>query len=65
MKKNRVISIYNSMSDKKSQLNSIDSFNDNIDKRLTQLNKEIELIKVNKEKISADLEELLKEEKKS
>ncbi len=32
MKKNRVISIYNSMSDKKSQLNSIDSFNDNIDK---------------------------------
>ena len=61
--KNRVISIYNSMSDKKSQLNSIDSFNDNIDKRLTQLNKEIELIKVNKEKISADLEELLKEEK--
>src|SRR5690606_25188001 len=40
--KNNMIRIYNNSSDKKSELNSIVSFNENVEKRITQLKKEIE-----------------------
>ncbi|MDR7856363.1 chromosome segregation protein SMC [Tissierella sp.] len=45
VEKNNVIRIYNNTSDKKSELNSISSFNDNIEKRIFQLEKEINEMK--------------------
>jgi len=39
--KNNMIKIYNNASDKRSELNSIASFSENIEKRIFQLNKEI------------------------
>lgn len=41
LQKNNIIKIYNTTSDKKSELNSIISFNENIEKRISQLSKEI------------------------
>lgn len=45
--KNHIMALYNAVSDKKSQINSIISFNDNIEKRITQLNNEMETINNN------------------
>lgn len=56
--KNKIISTYNEISDKKSQLNSIDSFNDNIDKRLKQLNLEIQYVQEDINKNRMELEKL-------
>ncbi|NLY47108.1 MAG: chromosome segregation protein SMC [Tissierella sp.] len=60
--KELVIDLYNKISDKKSLLNGIDSFQENIDKRLTQLNKENQ--RINTDKISNEeyLSNLIKEE---
>ena len=44
LEKNNMIKIYNNSSDKKSELNSINSFNENIEKRILQLKKEIDII---------------------
>lgn len=41
IQKNNIVKIYNNLSDKKSELNSIVAFNENIEKRISQLNKEI------------------------
>ena len=46
--KNNMIKLYNKSSDKKSELNSIISFNENVEKRIGQLKKEIELMEVQK-----------------
>lgn len=51
--KNNIIKIYNKSSDKKSELNSIISFNENIEKRISQLNKEIGTMDIEK-KINKD-----------
>ena len=48
MKKNNIIKIYNNSSDKKSELNSIISFNENIEKRISQLSKEINSMYIEK-----------------
>ena len=42
--KNNMIRIYNNSSDKKSELNSIISFNENVEKRIGQLKKDIEFM---------------------
>ena len=47
--KNNMIKIYNSSSDTRSELNSIISFNENIEKRTFQLNKEINGMMVEKD----------------
>ncbi len=44
--KDEIINLYNKLSDKKSEINSIKSFKENIDKRVSQLNKEIENINI-------------------
>ncbi|NLX61284.1 MAG: chromosome segregation protein SMC [Tissierellia bacterium] len=41
LEKDRVITLYNTIADKKSKLNSISSFRDNIIKRISQIEKEI------------------------
>ncbi|TCU70619.1 condensin subunit Smc [Tissierella praeacuta] len=51
--KNNIIKIYNKSSDKRSELNSIISFNENIEKRISQLNKEIGTMDIEK-KINKD-----------
>lgn len=55
--KNHIMSIYNAVSDKRSQINSIISFNDNIEKRIAQLNREMEIINNN----TLDINTLIKE----
>jgi chromosome segregation protein len=47
--KNNIINIYNLISDKKSELNSINSFYENMEKRISQLTKEIDLINKDKD----------------
>ncbi len=49
--KNNIIGIYNNLSDTKSQLNSIFSFDENINKRIQQLDKEINNRKEKKEEV--------------
>ncbi|MBU5426505.1 chromosome segregation protein SMC [Tissierella pigra] len=44
LEKNNMIRIYNSSSEKKSELNGINSFNENIEKRILQLKKEIHIM---------------------
>ncbi len=41
LEKSKIMTEYNQSSDKRSQINSINSFNENIDKRITQLENEI------------------------
>lgn len=60
--KELLISVYNKISDKKSSLNGIHSFQDNIDKRLTQLNKENHRIHTDKLSNEDALEYLIEEE---
>lgn len=48
LEKNNIIKIYNNSSDKKSELNSIISFNENIEKRISQLSKEINSMYIEK-----------------
>ena len=57
-KKDNIIKIYNKGSDKKSELNSISAFNDNIQKRTSQLDKEIQSMILEKESISEKYKEL-------
>lgn len=61
--KNNIIRIYNNSSDRKSELNSIISFNDNIDKRIFQLKKEIDEMINEKESREDKYEKALNEEK--
>lgn len=60
--KELVISVYNKISDKKSLLNGIKSFQDNVDKRLDQLNKESHRIKSDKTSSEDSLSVLIEEE---
>ncbi len=61
--KNNIIKLYNNSSDKRSKLNSIVAFNDNIEKRTSQLDKKInEMINERKSKFNI-LEDLEKTEK--
>ena len=48
IEKNNIVKIYNKSSDKRSELNSIISFNENIEKRITELEKEINILLVQK-----------------
>lgn len=50
-KKDEAIILYNEIIDKKGQINSMDSFQNNIDKRIVQIEKEISLL-IDKEKVS-------------
>ena len=56
--KDNIIKIYNKGSDKKSELNSISAFNDNIKKRTSQLDKEIQAMILEKDSISEKYKEL-------
>lgn len=60
--KNNIIKIYNSSSDRKSELNSIVSFNENIDKRIFQLNKEIDEMIIEKKSREDKYEKVCREE---
>lgn len=61
--KNNIIKIYNKSSDTQSQLNSITSFNENINKRIQQLNKEINSRNEKREEVSNNhKEEILRGE---
>lgn len=56
--KNKMLGVYNKSADTRSELNSIISFNENINKRISQLNKEIQSILISKETNSEKQEEL-------
>ena len=60
--KELVISVYNKISDKKSLLNGIDSFQENVDKRLAQLNKDNYAINTDRALNEVALNGLMEEE---
>ncbi len=62
VEKNNAIKIYNNTSDKKSELNSIASFNDNIEKRIFQLEKDINEMRKEEESILKKQAEITKSE---
>lgn len=65
-KKSSVIENFNLIADKKSKINSLNSFKENIRKRLKQINEEIAELKDSREKIkssTSDLEKKIKDDK--
>lgn len=62
LEKNKILNLYNKSADTRSELNSILSFNENITKRIDQLNKDIQNIHNEKNSKGEKLEELLKEQ---
>jgi len=60
LEKNKVIELYNAIADKKSKFNGINSFKNNITKRINQIEKEIDLLLKNSDvekKIIEDMED--------
>ncbi|WMM26728.1 chromosome segregation protein SMC [Tissierella sp. MB52-C2] len=62
LEKNNMIKIYNKSSDRKSELNSINSFNENIEKRIFQLKKEIDSMYTEKNSNANFYDEVSKKE---
>ncbi|WFA09788.1 chromosome segregation protein SMC [Tissierella sp. Yu-01] len=60
--KNIMLSYYNLTSDKKSEINSIIAFKNNIDSRVIQLNKDIEFCNIRKEELIKELDVLYSNE---
>src|SRR5690606_984266 len=62
--KNRIVELYNLISEKKSKLNGIISFRDNISKRIDQIQREIDLLMGKIEESQIFVSKLEKEESK-